>query len=164
MHYVGVVNKDAGSAYGVRLPDLPGRFSAADTVDEIIPKAIEALALYFEDREVVAARGIEAIRSEAAGELTAGAFLMMIPYISDRRRCLRSSQGIQTLPQNHSHAASRIRPRHSFTNSLYTAARRSPCNPGRISQPGAHFRLPACEPRCQQPLWAGKLYGWKRQT
>ena len=89
MHYVAVVDKDADSAYGVRFPDLSGCFSAADTFDEIIPNAIEALALYFEDREVVPSRGIEAIRDEVAEELAAGAFLMMIPYISDRRRVVR---------------------------------------------------------------------------
>ena len=89
MHYVAVIDKDADSAYGVRFPDLSGCFSAADTFDEIIPNAIEAQALYFEDREVVPARGVEAIRDEVAEELAAGAFLMMIPYISDRRRVVR---------------------------------------------------------------------------
>ena len=89
MHYVALIDKDAGSAYGVRFPDLCGCFSAADTFDEIISNATEALALYFEDREVVPARGVEAIRDEVAEELAAGAFLMMIPYISDRRRVVR---------------------------------------------------------------------------
>jgi len=60
MHYVAVIDKDANSAYGIRFPGLPGCFSAADTFDEIFPNAIEALALFFEDLEVVPARGIEA--------------------------------------------------------------------------------------------------------
>ena len=47
MHVVAVIDKDADSAYGVRFPDLPGCFSAADTFDEIVPNAIEALALFF---------------------------------------------------------------------------------------------------------------------
>ena len=89
MHYVAVVDKDSGSAYGVRFPDLYGCFSAADTFDGIISNATEALALYFEDREVVPARGVEAIRDEVAEELATGAFMMMIPYISDRRRVVR---------------------------------------------------------------------------
>ena len=89
MHYVAVIDKDAGSAYGVRFPDLSGCFSASDTFDEIIPNAIEALALYFEDSEVVPARGIEAIRDEVAEELASGAVLMMIPHISARRRVVR---------------------------------------------------------------------------
>ena len=89
MHYVAVIDKDANSAYGVRFPDVPGCFSAADTFDEIVPNAIEALALFFEDRDIVPARGIEAVRGEAAADLAAGAVLMMIPHISDRRRVVR---------------------------------------------------------------------------
>ena len=79
MHYVAVIDKDADSAYGVRFPDLPGCFSAADTFDEIVPNAIEALALFFEDRAIVPARGMEAVREEVAEDLAAGAVLMMIP-------------------------------------------------------------------------------------
>ena len=89
MHYVAVIDKDADSAYGVRFPDLPGCFSAADTFDEIIQNAIEALAFYFEDRAAVPARGIEAVRGEVAEDLAAGAVLMLIPHISDRRRSVR---------------------------------------------------------------------------
>ena len=89
MHYVAVIDKDADSAYGVRFPDLPGCFSAADTFDEIMQNAIEALALYFEDRAAIPARGIEAVRGEVAEDLAAGAVLMLIPHISDRRRSVR---------------------------------------------------------------------------
>ena len=89
MHYVAVIDKDADSAYGVRFPDVPGCFSAADTFDEIVPNAIEALALFFEDGESVPARGIEAVREEVAEDLASGAVLMMIPYIADRRRVVR---------------------------------------------------------------------------
>lgn len=89
MHYVAVIDKDEGSAYGVRFPDVPGCFSAADTLDEIVPNAIEALALFFEDRETIPARGLEAVREEVAEDLAAGAVLMMIPYISDLRRVVR---------------------------------------------------------------------------
>ncbi len=89
MHYVAVIDKDAGSAYGVRFPDVPGCFSAADAFDEIIPNAIEALSLFFEDREIVPARSIEAVREEVAEDLAAGAVLMMIPHIADRRRVVR---------------------------------------------------------------------------
>lgn len=89
MYYVAVIDKDEGSAYGVRFPDVPGCFSAADTLDEIVPNAIEALALFFEDREIILARGIEAVREEVAEDLAAGAVLMMIPHISDLRRVVR---------------------------------------------------------------------------
>ena len=32
MHYVAVIDKDTNSAYGVRLPDVPGCFSEAGHV------------------------------------------------------------------------------------------------------------------------------------
>ena len=41
--YYGIVHKDEDSAYGVQFPDLPGCFSAADTAEEIIPNASEAV-------------------------------------------------------------------------------------------------------------------------
>ena len=59
---VAVIDKDEGSAYGVRFPDVPGYFSAADTFDEIVPNSGEALSLFFEDGGIVPARGIEAVR------------------------------------------------------------------------------------------------------
>ena len=80
MHYVALINKDEGSAYGVHFPDMPGCFSAADKFDEIVPNAIEALALFFEDGGIVLARGIDAVREEVAEDLAAGSVLMTIPY------------------------------------------------------------------------------------
>ena len=128
MHYVAVIDKDANSAYGVRFPDLPGCFSAADTFDEIIPKAIESLALYFEDREVVPACRIEAIRDEVAEELAAGAFLMMIPYISDRRRAVRVNLSLDKGLLDTMDEAARAR---GMTRSAFVAkaATREICDP-----------------------------------
>ena len=80
MRYVAVIDKEAGSTYGIRFPDVPGCFSAADTFDEIAPNAVEALSLFFEDKETIPARGIETIREEVAEDLAAGAVLMTIPY------------------------------------------------------------------------------------
>lgn len=89
MHYVAVIDKDAGSAYGVCFPDVTGCLSAADTFDEIVPNAIEALTLFLEDREIIPARSIEAVREEVAEDLAAGAILMMIPHIADLCRIVR---------------------------------------------------------------------------
>ena len=46
-YYVAII-EDAGpdTAIGVWFPDLPGCFSAGDTVDEAMTNAAEALALY----------------------------------------------------------------------------------------------------------------------
>ena len=132
MHYVAVIDKDANSAYGVRFPDLPGCFSAADMFDEIVPNAIEALALFFEDRSieaVVPARGIEAVREEVAEDLAAGAVLMMIPHISDRRRVVRVNLSLDKGLLDTLDEAARAR---GMTRSAFVAkaATREICDPG----------------------------------
>lgn len=46
-HYVAIV-EDAGpdTAVGIWFPDLPGCFSAGDTIDEALRNAREAISLY----------------------------------------------------------------------------------------------------------------------
>jgi len=61
---------DAKHAYGVVVPDLPGCFSAGDTLDEAIANAPEAIALWLEDRIArgelpPSARAIETHRKKA---------------------------------------------------------------------------------------------------
>ena len=95
MHYVAVIDKDPGSAYGVRFPEVPGCYSAADSFDDIVPNAIEALSLFFEDGEPVPPRGIEAVREQVAGSIAEGAVLMMIPYVGDRKRVVRVNLSLE---------------------------------------------------------------------
>ena len=95
MHYVAVIDKDLGSAYGVRFPEVPGCYSAADSFDDIVPNAIEALSLFFEDGEPVPPRGIEAVRKQVAGSIAEGAVLMMIPYVRDRKRVVRVNLSLE---------------------------------------------------------------------
>ena len=89
MHYVAVIDKAPDTAYGIRFPEAPGCFSAADTFGEIVPNAIESLSLFFEDGEPVPPRGLEAVREQVAGDIAGGAVLMMIPYVRDRNRIVR---------------------------------------------------------------------------
>lgn len=60
MRFPIVVHKDACSGYGVTVPDLPGCFSAGDSLDEAIESAGEAIACHVEgllmDDEVIPAR------------------------------------------------------------------------------------------------------------
>ena len=95
MHYVAVIDKDPGSAYGIQFPEVPGCFSAADDFEDIVPNAIEALSLFFEDGEPVPPRGIEAVRDEVAENIADGAVLMMIPYVRDRRRVVRVNLSLE---------------------------------------------------------------------
>ncbi len=95
MHYVAVIDKDPGSAYGVQFPEVPGCYSAADSFNDIVPNAIEALSLFFEDGEPVPPRGIEAVREQVAGSIAEGAVLMMIPYVRDRKRVVRVNLSLE---------------------------------------------------------------------
>lgn len=95
MHYVAVIDKDPGSAYGVQLPEVAGCYTAADSFDDIVPNAIEALSLFFEDGEPVPPRGIEAVREQVAGSIAEGAVLMMIPYVRDRKRVVRVNLSLE---------------------------------------------------------------------
>jgi predicted RNase H-like HicB family nuclease len=48
MRYPVVIHKDLDSDYGVTVPDLPGCFSAGDTMDEALVNAVEAIELHLE--------------------------------------------------------------------------------------------------------------------
>ena len=88
-YYHAVVHKDDDSAFGVHFPDLPGCFSAADTLADVIPNASEALALWFEGHAGAAPRPVEAIRADVAADLAEGAFLVMVPFIGRHGRPAR---------------------------------------------------------------------------
>jgi len=45
-YYVAIVEEEEGTAVGVWFPDLPGCFSAGDTLDEAMTNAAEALELW----------------------------------------------------------------------------------------------------------------------
>ena len=48
MRYPVVIHKDIDSDYGVTVPDLPGCFSAGDTVDDALAQAVEAIECHIE--------------------------------------------------------------------------------------------------------------------
>lgn len=48
MLYPIVIHHDEGSAYGVTVPDIPGCFSAGDTLDEALKNTREAIELSLE--------------------------------------------------------------------------------------------------------------------
>ncbi len=82
-HYIAIIHKDEGSAYGISFPDLPGCFSAADTEKDIIPNALEAIELFLEPaHKLPEPSGIDKIKSDklVAADLAEGAYLMSIPY------------------------------------------------------------------------------------
>ena len=48
MRYPVVIHKDPDSDYGVTVPDLPGCFSAGQTMDEALDQVVEAIELHIE--------------------------------------------------------------------------------------------------------------------
>ena len=90
-YYFAIVDKDDGSAFGVRFPDLPGCFSAADAIEEVLPNACEALELWFEDGEPVAPQRLDQVRDAAAEDIAAGSFIVAVPYIKRLGRQVRAN-------------------------------------------------------------------------
>jgi len=48
MYVTVVIHKDKDSDYGVTVPDLPGCFSAGDTIEDALAQAHEAIELHIE--------------------------------------------------------------------------------------------------------------------
>jgi predicted RNase H-like HicB family nuclease len=84
-HYIALVHKDKTSAFGVQFPDVPGCFSAADDMDDLVANAMEALSLWAEDETLPAPRSIEALKKDKfiAGELAEGAFLVSVLFCGE---------------------------------------------------------------------------------
>ena len=92
-YYIGVVYQDGDSAYGVHFPDVPGCFSAADVMDDLLPNASEALSLHLEDEALPDARPLNAVRADdaVAKDLGEGAFLLAVPFIRLSGRTTRAN-------------------------------------------------------------------------
>ena len=90
-YFYAIVDKDEDSAFGVRFPDLPGCFSAADVIEDVLPNACEALELWFEDARAVAPQRLDQIRADAADDIAAGAFIVAVPYIKRTGRQVRAN-------------------------------------------------------------------------
>jgi predicted RNase H-like HicB family nuclease len=96
-HYIGLVHKEVGSAFGVQFPDLPGCFSAADDMAHIIANASEALSLWAEDTKMPEPRAIEKIVSDVsvAAELAEGAFLISVPLTENDSRIVSANISLE---------------------------------------------------------------------
>lgn len=90
-YFYAIVHKDEDSAFGVEFPDLPGCFSAADRIEEVLPNACEALELWFEDAGDVTPRRLGEIREQAAADLAQGAFLISVPRVRRTGKQVRAN-------------------------------------------------------------------------
>ena len=96
-YYIALVHKETGSACGVQLPDIPGCFSAAIDMDQVVSNAAEALSLWAEDTVLPAPRGIEGIvkDKDAAAELAGGAFLISVPLNESDTRVVSANISLE---------------------------------------------------------------------
>ena len=90
-YFYALVRKDADSAFGIEFPDLPGCFSAADEIEDVLPNACEALELWFEDADEVAPMPLDDMRAAIAAELADGGFIIAVPYIRQTGRQVRAN-------------------------------------------------------------------------
>lgn len=79
--WLALVEQQDDSAYGVSFPDLPGCFSAADRLEDVVPNAADALELWFEDAPEAQPSSPETVRAAVADQLAAGAFLVAVPQV-----------------------------------------------------------------------------------
>ena len=86
-HYFALIHKDADSCYGVSFPDVPGVFTAGDTIDDAIRNAAEALAFAAEDwsqldgKAYPPPRSIDELRTDLAfHDHAADAVIAVIPF------------------------------------------------------------------------------------
>jgi predicted RNase H-like HicB family nuclease len=96
-HYIALVHKEKGSSFGVQFPDVPGCFSAADKMDDLVANASEALSLWVEDEAPPRPRSHEQILSDKdiALELKAGAFLIAVPLLTNDTRVVSANISLE---------------------------------------------------------------------
>ncbi|MGH6787353.1 MAG: type II toxin-antitoxin system HicB family antitoxin [Novosphingobium sp.] len=90
-YFYALVRKDDDSAFGVEFPDLPGCFSAADEIEDVMPNACEALELWFEDAADVKPMRLDQVQAACAADLAAGAFIVAVPRIRRTGRVVRAN-------------------------------------------------------------------------
>jgi predicted RNase H-like HicB family nuclease len=95
MRYIAFVHKDPDSVYGVSFPDVPGCFSAGDTIDEAVRNAVDALSGHIRMMEadgdpVPAPRDFDAIMADdSLAEDREGAMTTVVPLVRDRGSATR---------------------------------------------------------------------------
>lgn len=69
IYYVAIVEDEPGKAVGVWFPDIPGCFSAGDTVEEAMENACDAVPVW---AEAMSERGLPMPRPRSIADIKAG--------------------------------------------------------------------------------------------
>ena len=96
-YYMGLVHKEKGSAFGVQFPDVPGCYSAADDMEDVVRNATEVLSLWAEDAALPRPCGFAQVLADPdiAAELVAGAFLISVPLIVNDSRVVSANISLE---------------------------------------------------------------------
>lgn len=86
--YFALVDKDPDSSFGIRFPDIPGCFSAADDAEGVMPNAIEALQFWAEDMSAPQPSSYETlvVLPDIRKSLAEGGYLVSVPQLAERKR------------------------------------------------------------------------------
>jgi predicted RNase H-like HicB family nuclease len=92
-YYFALVEKEEGSAYGVRFPDFPHVFSAADEQADIVKEALDALRLAAEDGPLPKPLTHAQIlaREDVRAALAEGCYLVQVPFSSNDTEVVRAN-------------------------------------------------------------------------
>ena len=89
-HYIALIHKDRDACYGVSFPDVPGVFTAGDTIDEAMRKAAEVLVFAAQDwgslkgDQFPRLRTIDELRADPEfNDQSADAVVAAVPFHAD---------------------------------------------------------------------------------
>lgn len=123
VHYVGILDR-SGSAWGVRVPDLPGCHGGGDSADAAIADAISAVREWAEHRvgkgdALPAPRGLGEILGADPPDTMAGETAVMIPLLLDSGRSVRANLSMDAALLSDIDAAAKAR---GLTRSAFIAS------------------------------------------
>ena len=78
MLYPIILHKDAGSAYGVTVPDFPGVFSGGDTLEEALANVQDAIECFYDGEENVNPPSPSALEAVLASEDAQGGAVVLV--------------------------------------------------------------------------------------
>jgi len=87
-NYFALVDKDPDSAFGIRFPDIPGCFSAADSANDVVPNATEALRFWTESMPVPEPSSYETlvVLPDIRKSVAKGSYLVSVPQQAGSKR------------------------------------------------------------------------------
>jgi len=122
-YFVGVIEKDADSAFGIWFPDVPGAYGASDEFDDVIGAGGAALRHHVEALErsgqpAPSARPYVEVMAddEVRAAMSSGGSAILVPLLADGGRAVRVNVSLERglVEQIDAAAASRGLTRSSF--------------------------------------------------